>query len=74
MVFAPSYTIVLYRYAFSGNGADVIGRFTLYTTVISCVTYIIVHVALIVLMLMSLRLLPPGAYDTVAWTTLRPHY
>jgi len=74
MVFAPPYTLVLYRYGFSGNGADVIGRFTLYTTAISCAIYIVVRVALIVLMLMSLRSLPPGAYDTVAWSTFIPHY
>ena len=35
--------------------------------------YIAARITLIVLMLMSLRSLPPGVYDTVAWTKFIPH-
>ena len=44
-------------------------------TLITCfILYVIARVALIVLMLMSLRSLPPGTYDTVTWTKFIPHY
>ena len=36
--------------------------------------YITARIGLIVLMLMSLRSLPAGVYDTVAWTSFIPHY
>ncbi|KAG1814706.1 uncharacterized protein BJ212DRAFT_348306 [Suillus subaureus] len=35
--------------------------------------YISARLTLIVLMMLSLRSLPPGAYDTVAWTSFFPH-
>ncbi|KAG1794773.1 uncharacterized protein HD556DRAFT_1269671 [Suillus plorans] len=35
--------------------------------------YIVARVTLIVLILMSFRSLPPGVYDTVAWTKFIPH-
>ncbi|KAG2123635.1 hypothetical protein BD769DRAFT_1469617 [Suillus cothurnatus] len=35
--------------------------------------YIATRVIVIVLITLSLRSLPPGAYDTVAWTTFIPH-
>jgi hypothetical protein len=35
--------------------------------------YAVARIGLIVLMLLSLRSLPPGAYDTVAWTKFIPH-
>ena len=40
----------------------------------SITIYIIARIGLIVLMFMSLRSLPPGVYDTVAWTEFIPHY
>jgi hypothetical protein len=43
------------------------------TITISVATYIVARIGLIVLMLLSLRSLPPGAYDTVAWTKFIPH-
>jgi hypothetical protein len=39
----------------------------------SFISYIIARVTLIVLILMSFRSLPPGVYDTVAWTEFIPH-
>jgi len=41
---------------------------------IALIVYVIARIGLIVLMLMSLRSLPPGAYDTVTWTKFIPHY
>jgi hypothetical protein len=35
--------------------------------------YIVARVILIVLILMSFQSLPPGTYDTVAWTNFSPH-
>jgi hypothetical protein len=35
--------------------------------------YIASRITIIVLMCLSLRSLPPGAYDTVAWTEFIPH-
>ena len=37
------------------------------------ILYIITRVVTLVLALTSLRDLPPGAYETVHWTTLIPH-
>jgi hypothetical protein len=37
------------------------------------VLYVLSRVALLVIALMSLRSLPPGAYETVHWTTFIPH-
>ncbi|KAG2136379.1 uncharacterized protein EDB93DRAFT_788549 [Suillus bovinus] len=36
--------------------------------------YITTRITIIVLIVSSLRSLPPGAYDTVAWTTFIPHF
>jgi hypothetical protein len=41
--------------------------------VVGAVIYMVARVTLIVLLLMSLRSLPPGVYDTVAWTKFIPH-
>jgi hypothetical protein len=35
--------------------------------------YTFARTTLIVLMMLSLRSLPPGAYDTVAWNKFIPH-
>ncbi|KAG1836054.1 hypothetical protein DFJ58DRAFT_670048 [Suillus subalutaceus] len=35
--------------------------------------YVFARVTIIVLMFLSLRSLPPGTYDTVAWTQFIPH-
>jgi hypothetical protein len=39
----------------------------------SSILYILSRVALLVIALMSLRSLPPGAYETVHWTIFIPH-
>jgi hypothetical protein len=39
----------------------------------SAILYVLSRVALLVIALMSLRSLPPGAYETVHWTTFIPH-
>lgn len=35
--------------------------------------YLLVRITIIVLMMMSFRSLPPGTYDTVAWSQYIPH-
>ncbi|KAG2070609.1 hypothetical protein BDR04DRAFT_936713, partial [Suillus decipiens] len=40
--------------------------------VASAFIYIVARITLLVLMLMSFRSLPPGIYDTVAWTKFIP--
>ncbi|KAG2130699.1 hypothetical protein DEU56DRAFT_464975 [Suillus clintonianus] len=44
-----------------------------FVALISSIIYITARVTLIVLMMLSLRSLPPGVYDVVAWTTFIPH-
>ncbi|KAG1880168.1 hypothetical protein F4604DRAFT_1750824 [Suillus subluteus] len=44
-----------------------------YTGVIFFQIYFVARVTIFVLMFLSLRSLPPGAYDTVAWTNFIPH-
>ncbi|KAG2030719.1 hypothetical protein BDR03DRAFT_905781 [Suillus americanus] len=44
-----------------------------YEVFILMIYYISARLTLIVLMMLSLRSLPPGAYDTVAWTGFFPH-
>jgi hypothetical protein len=41
--------------------------------VVGALIYMVARITLIVLLLMSLRTLPPGVYDTVAWTKFIPH-
>jgi hypothetical protein len=38
------------------------------------ISYISARLTIIVLMVLSLRSLPPGVYDTVAWTQFIPHW
>ncbi|KAG0702526.1 hypothetical protein DFH29DRAFT_982296 [Suillus ampliporus] len=57
----PNYLANILRYFFGSGG------------VISALIYIPARVTLVVLMMLSLRSLPPGVYDTVAWTKFIPH-
>ncbi|KAG1732838.1 hypothetical protein EDB19DRAFT_1246315 [Suillus lakei] len=41
--------------------------------ILSTLFYAFARVTTVVLMMLSLRSLPPGAYDTVAWTNFIPH-
>ncbi|KAG2130719.1 hypothetical protein DEU56DRAFT_740520 [Suillus clintonianus] len=47
--------------------------FMLITASISAFIYVAARLTLIVLMLQSLRSLPPGVYDTVVWIKFVPH-
>ncbi|KAJ8581472.1 hypothetical protein M405DRAFT_938264 [Rhizopogon salebrosus TDB-379] len=47
--------------------------FTMIIILIDGFAYIAARLILIVLMLLSVRSLPPGVYDTVAWTKFIPH-
>jgi hypothetical protein len=42
-------------------------------TVLGCVLYVLARSIILVLAFISLRSLPPGAYQTVDWTTYLPH-
>ncbi|KAG0702520.1 hypothetical protein DFH29DRAFT_851407 [Suillus ampliporus] len=54
----------------SGNVASALLQYATRTTLF---IYISARVIVIVLMMLSLRSLPPGVYDTVAWTKFIPH-
>ncbi|KAG2741492.1 hypothetical protein P692DRAFT_20752255 [Suillus brevipes Sb2] len=43
------------------------------TVYVSICLYVFSRITTFVLMFLSLRSLPPGAYDTVAWTEFIPH-
>ncbi|KAG1717708.1 hypothetical protein EDB19DRAFT_1889306, partial [Suillus lakei] len=49
------------------------GVITFLSAVVASFIYIVARVTLIVLMILSLRSLPLGVYDTVAWTRFIPH-
>ena len=50
------------------------GEFTRSMMMMISTIYLAARIALIVLMLMTLRSLPPGAYDVVSWTGFIPHF
>ena len=52
---------------------DAIGNIAHSTILLAGLLYIIARVVTLVLALTSLRDLPPGAFDTVHWTTFIPH-
>ncbi|KDQ49501.1 hypothetical protein JAAARDRAFT_165572 [Jaapia argillacea MUCL 33604] len=41
--------------------------------ILGSIAYIVARITLLVLAFMSLRSIPPGAYETVVWTTFIPH-
>jgi hypothetical protein len=45
-----------------------------HVTTLTVIGYISARLIIIVLMVLSLRSLPPGVYDTVAWTQFIPHW
>ncbi|KAG1741706.1 hypothetical protein EDB19DRAFT_1850904, partial [Suillus lakei] len=59
--------IMMLSYFIWGNDSDGEVSASVFL-VIGALIYIVARVTLIVLLLMSLRSLPPGVYDTVAWT------
>ncbi|KAG1717710.1 hypothetical protein EDB19DRAFT_1175719 [Suillus lakei] len=56
-----------------GNMSDLHNIIALFSAIIIAFIYFVARVTLIVLMILSLRSLPLGVYDTVAWTTFIPH-
>jgi hypothetical protein len=54
-------------------GFAVLDRFASWLLVVITCDYIFSRLTIFVLMFLSLRSLPPGAYDTVAWTKFIPH-
>ncbi|KAG2098746.1 uncharacterized protein F5147DRAFT_640842 [Suillus discolor] len=74
IVFVPISFVLLSVYILWLHDVDasdgIIANLALLT---SLFVYIVARVTLIVLILMSFRSLPPGVYDTVAWTKFIPH-
>ncbi|KAG2065885.1 hypothetical protein BDR04DRAFT_131669 [Suillus decipiens] len=62
---------LLYSYVFWVNGLNNVADIIVF--LILSFTYTVARIILIALMLKSLRSLPPGVYDTVAWTNFIPH-
>ncbi|KAG1848934.1 hypothetical protein DFJ58DRAFT_461110 [Suillus subalutaceus] len=74
IVSVPVSILLFCSYAISLNGSnDINGAITILALVASSFIYIVARVTLIVLILTSFRSLPPGIYDTVAWTNFIPH-
>jgi hypothetical protein len=75
IVSAPVCFLLLLGYAFWGwDGVSTFDdAFGMYIPIITISIYIVARVVLIVLILMSFQSLPPGIYDTVAWTNFIPH-
>ena len=58
---------------FIGIGSDIV-VYTAFISILSGgVLYVIARAPTLVLAFTSLRELPPGAFDTVHWTTFIPH-
>jgi len=69
----PPVTAVIFVIHFSrGLGPELFDEWG--ATSITIMIYIIARIGLIVLIFTSLQSLPPGVYDTVAWTRFIPHY
>ena len=52
---------------------DIIGGIAVFSIIPAGILYILARVFTLVLASTSLRDLPPGAFDTVHWTTFIPH-
>ncbi|KAG2111835.1 hypothetical protein DEU56DRAFT_896527 [Suillus clintonianus] len=75
IVCAPVPLFLAIRYAmWMGNMGDFGMASEILVLLISPFIYIVARITLIVLMMLSLRSLPLGVYDTVAWTTFIPHF
>ena len=58
---------------FIGIGGDIIGIIAALSAFPAGILYILALVFTLALAFTSLRGLPPGAFDTVHWTTFIPH-
>ncbi|KAG0695638.1 hypothetical protein DFH29DRAFT_858668 [Suillus ampliporus] len=65
--------LLLKRIAIPSPLEEILEYFLTSTGVLSALIYIPARVTVVVLMMLSLRALPPGVYDTVAWTKFVPH-
>jgi hypothetical protein len=80
IVSAPVSILPLWGYVFwvdslgEFNSTFAISKmFALLVPLASIFIYIVARIILIVLIMMSFQSLPPGTYDTVAWTNFIPH-
>jgi len=73
IVSAPVCILLLSSYIIWLDDSNDIGVIALLAVLASSFIYIVARATLIVLILMSFRSLPSGAYDTVAWTQIIPH-
>ena len=72
ILYAPVCTLILY--GFVVLEIDIPSFLGIFMLIIPSIVYVTARIGLVVLMLMSLLSLPPGAYDTVTWTKFIPHY
>ena len=63
--------MLLFGFCLGDEGPD--DTFAYYGPLFGSILYIIARAVTLVLALISLRELPPGAYETVHWTTFIPH-
>lgn len=73
IVSAPVCILLLSSYIIWLDDSNDVGVIALLAVLASSFIYIVARATLIVLILMSFRSLPSGAYDTVAWTQFIPH-
>jgi hypothetical protein len=78
---APVFVFLFFGYRLSSVAKylhsiidDIIEVFLFSAMIASSFLYITARITLIILVLLSLRSLPPGAYCTVAWTQFIPHF
>jgi hypothetical protein len=67
----PALSILRRKWKFLDS--DSMGFVTGTIFITSCFAYIAARLILVVLIFLSFRSLPPGVYDTVAWTKFIPH-
>ncbi|KAJ8581178.1 hypothetical protein M405DRAFT_925020 [Rhizopogon salebrosus TDB-379] len=69
----PIFIAIDYSYMAGSWAFFDLGGLLLCITLLVGFAYIAARLTLIVLILLSFRSLPPGVYDTVAWTRFIPH-
>ncbi|KAG2137506.1 hypothetical protein DEU56DRAFT_887260 [Suillus clintonianus] len=74
IISTPASILLLFCYVIWGTRWTSLGRSVAIALAASFFIYIVARVTLVVLLLMSLRSLPPGVYDAVAWTKFFPHF
>ncbi|KAG2137509.1 hypothetical protein DEU56DRAFT_736860 [Suillus clintonianus] len=74
IISAPLSILLLFSYVVWLTDWKKMGSSVVLAVSVNFFIYFVARVILIVLLLMSLRSLPPGVYDVVAWTKFFPHF